>query len=81
MSEPQDEIEAIFHEVVLMTANHNPDPEPDPFKSEEYQKFVESMVPLCCCKESNRPCDGVLAGGLCDGIVDDPWNDQESFSP
>jgi hypothetical protein len=32
----------------------------------EYQKFVESMVPHCHCAERHRPCDGVLAGGLCD---------------
>lgn len=37
----------------------------DPCETEEYQKFVESMVPHCRC-EFDRPCDGVLAGGLCD---------------
>lgn len=44
--------------------------EEDPFQSEEYAKFVESMVPLCRCRESNRPCDGVLAGGPCDEVKD-----------
>ena len=43
----------------------------DPFESEEYQRFVESMVPYCHFKASNCPCDGVLAGGLCDRITDD----------
>lgn len=37
----------------------------DPFESEEYQKFVEGMIPLCHC-EYDQPCDGVLAGGLCE---------------
>ena len=43
----------------------------NPFESEDYQRFVESMVPYCHCKADNCPCDGVLAGGLCDGITDD----------
>lgn len=83
-----DEIEQIFREVAMMKP---PDivSDADPFQSEEYVKFVESMVPLCHCKPSNRPCDGVLAGGICDGMVDDPepeeldwdFNDQETFQP
>lgn len=40
-------------------------------EDEEYQKFVESMVPHCHCAGQHRPCDGVLAGGLCDNIQDD----------
>lgn len=39
--------------------------EKDAHESEEYQKFVESMVPHCRC-EFDQPCDGVLAGGPCD---------------
>ena len=46
-------------------------------EDEEYQKFVESMVPHCHCAEQHRPCDGVLAGGLCDNIQDDPRDDGE----
>lgn len=42
----------------------------DPYETEEYAKFVASCVPLCHCSESMRPCDGVLAGGICDGIGD-----------
>jgi len=45
------------------------------FIDAEYQKFVDSMVQHCHCLEGNRPCDGVLAGGICDGITDD--NDDE----
>jgi hypothetical protein len=44
----------------------------DPFESEEYQRFVESMAPECHCRSGNCPCDGVLAGGVCDNIQDDP---------
>lgn len=40
--------------------------------NEEYQKFVESMVPFCRCSEEHKPCDGVLAGGCCEGIFDEP---------
>lgn len=58
-------IEAIFREVAMMRP-----PEPkdeDPFDSEEYHRFVEAMAVHCRCEPiSARPCDGVLAGGLCD---------------
>jgi hypothetical protein len=37
----------------------------------EYDKFIASMVPHCHCAERNRPCDGVLAGGLCDNQQDE----------
>lgn len=43
----------------------------DPFESAEYQKFVEEMAKHCHCSPRHRPCDGVLAGGLCDRITDD----------
>jgi hypothetical protein len=42
--------------------------ETDPYQSPEYAAFVESMVQYCHCEPFDlRPCDGVLAGGLCDG--------------
>jgi hypothetical protein len=50
----------------------------DPYESAEYQRFVESMVEHCHCHEGNRPCDGVLAGGLCDGIGEDDYEDEEN---
>lgn len=57
-------------------------PAHDITEDEEYQKFVESMVPHCRCAR-NRPCDGVLAGGLCDNIQEDRWesvfDDEEGF--
>lgn len=70
--ETPDPVEQIFEDIakMKMTATEC-NSEPDPFESEEYQRFVESMVPYCHCKASNCPCDGVLAGGLCDGITDD----------
>lgn len=34
----------------------------------EYSKFVESMVEHCRCAAGQCPCDGVLAGGLCDSV-------------
>lgn len=67
---PQCPVEAAFRDAAELTPA--PQKDEDPFASEEYQKFVESMVPLCHCRsEQNRPCDGVLAGGLCDGIGTD----------
>lgn len=73
-----DPVEAIFREVVEMS--HNPNkPYEDPYQSEEYQRFVDSMFHECHCKESNRPCDGVMVGGLCDGIEEEPerYEDEE----
>jgi hypothetical protein len=37
----------------------------DPYNSEEYQKFLDEMSEFCFC-EYDKPCEGVLAGGLCD---------------
>jgi hypothetical protein len=51
----------------------------DPYESAEYQRFVESMVEHCHCHEGNRPCDGVLAGGLCDGIKGPGEDDYEDI--
>lgn len=60
-------VEDIFRQVALMRPA--PPKDEDPYQSEEYQKFVESMVEHCrCTPEGNRPCDGVLAGGLCDDL-------------
>ena len=40
---------------------------------EEYAAFVESMAEHCHCEPSDRrPCDGVLAGGVCDGAKEEP---------
>lgn len=46
------------------------------FIGEEYQRFVESMVEHCRC-EFDRPCDGVLAGGLCDDRKHEPEEESE----
>jgi hypothetical protein len=72
-----DPVEQIFREVALMQQPAPPKDE-DPFQSEEYQKFVESMVQHCHCEPiGNRPCDGVLAGGPCDGIQESRDDDRE----
>jgi len=41
-----------------------------PFDEKEYYEFLESMIKHCkCCPYcSNIPCDGILAGGMCDEI-------------
>jgi len=51
--------------------------EEDPYFCEEYARFVDSMVRFCKCAERHRPCDGVLAGGMCDRIKDD--RDEEEY--
>lgn len=76
---PSDPVERAFYDAVML----KPDPNPsgDPYQSEEYQRFVDSMMPLCHCAERYRPCDGVLAGGVCDGIKDerDEPNDDRRY--
>lgn len=49
---------------------------PDMADDPEYQAWVESMAKHCRCRSSDVPCDGVLAGGLCDEIDDsaDGWD-------
>lgn len=49
----------------------------NPYESIEYERFVASMVPHCHCAERYRPCDGVLAGGICDGMQDEPESEQD----
>lgn len=63
-----DPIEKIFEEVAK-SAYVGPT---DPYDTDEYQAFVDSMVPYCHCAR-NRPCDGVLAGGICDDVQEDEW--------
>ena len=36
----------------------------------EYWRFVEGQRKYCRCSR-NAPCDGVLAGGMCDDVQDD----------
>lgn len=48
--------------------------------SPEYQAFVETAAKHCRC--SHGPCDGVLAGGMCDELNlfdedDDEWTDYD----
>lgn len=53
--------------------------ETDPYDTPEYQAFVSEMAQFCHCKESERPCAGVLAGGMCDGIKDDEERTREMY--
>jgi len=50
----------------------------DIFNSEQYQKFVDSMTHHCRCTGQPRPCDGVLAGGICDDWQEDPRDEEET---
>ena len=53
----------------------------DPYDTPEYHAWVESMAKSCHCAH-NKPCDGVLAGGMCDNIQDDPegWECWDQWS-
>lgn len=55
-----------------------PKPDGDPFDSPDYAAFVESMVPHCRCDSQYRPCDGILAGGVCDEMHDDERHPDDS---
>ena len=49
---------------------------PEQYDDPEYQKFVEEMAKVCKCTPlSDRPCDGLLAGGLCDEMHLEERND------
>lgn len=51
-------------------------PQDDP----EYQKMVEELAKQCTCQPQHlRPCDGLMAGGLCDELdLRDPYESEES---
>jgi len=71
-------IELITQLLIDLKACKSKTPEEDPHQTEEYQKFVASMVPHCHCEPNERrPCDGVLAGGPCDGATVEPDDDRE----
>lgn len=40
---------------------------------EQYELWVENLAKHCTCTGIDRPCDGLMAGGLCD----DPHLDRE----
>ena len=55
----------------------NVDPTDDP----DYQKFAEEMAVKCrCFPLSDRPCAGLMAGGLCDQLGTDPATSPNSES-
>ncbi len=53
----------------------------NPYETEEYQRFVSEMAKHCQCRANYCPCDGVLAGGPCDMVQEEPpqrtWDDDE----
>lgn len=49
----------------------NMDDDPD------YQAFLAGAARHCTC--SHGPCDGVLAGGMCDDYTDDDFEDDLSW--
>lgn len=61
-------VEQIFADVALTIAQ--PKPEMDMTEDPAYHAWVESMAIHCRCSH-DCPCDGVLAGGICDDIQDD----------
>lgn len=72
MNTPQQRADEVMDALTFPPAEGTPE-------AESYAKFVESMVPFCHCAERHRPCDGVLAGGLCDNMQDDAreYDDEE----
>lgn len=51
------------------------------FDTPEYQKFAEEMARDCKCQPPfDRPCGGLLAGGLCDQLGTEPWFEGEDRS-
>lgn len=49
----------------------------NPYESVEYERFVQYMANHCHCEPPDRrPCDGVLAGGVCDGAKEEPEEEE-----
>lgn len=52
----------------------------DPFGTPEYHRYVMEAAKRCHCEGTNeRPCDGVLAGGMCDRRKDEIEDENESL--
>jgi hypothetical protein len=63
-------VEMVEHIITVESGNMASDP--------EYQAFVEGQRKYCQCSDKYAPCDGVLAGGMCDDVqddIDDDWFD------
>ena len=45
---------------------------------QEYERFISEMVKHCCCRAENCPCDGVLAGGMCDMDIEEEEQPDEN---
>lgn len=55
-----------------------------PFDDPAHQKLVQEMATQCkCTPHSSRPCDGLLAGGMCDDLHLDEgpaWLEDREFN-
>jgi len=47
----------------------------DPMDDPEYQAFVDKLAQVCKCSH-DKPCDGLLAGGMCDNIQSSDERDE-----
>ena len=45
---------------------------------QEYERFMSEMVEACQCRPENCPCDGVLAGGMCDMEIEEEEQPDEN---
>ena len=45
---------------------------------QEYERFISEMVQHCQCRAENCPCDGVLAGGLCDMDLEEEEHEEDN---
>jgi hypothetical protein len=45
----------------------------------EYQKFAIGQLKYCRCSQRYSPCDGVLAGGMCDDMQESDDIDDEDY--
>jgi len=62
----------------LIDNNPSGTTEPEEFmNSSEYQEFVAQVSKHCRC--ANGPCDGVLAGGMCDEIGEDDEPEWDAY--
>lgn len=67
-----DQINLLSDEIAEFVAGKLGDAvEGDQQSDTEYQAFVEGQREHCHCSDRYSPCDGVLAGGMCDGIKDE----------
>lgn len=78
---PSDAVHPDRSSDALLPFERSPFNEEDPYATPEYQAFLEDVAKYCRC-EYGKPCDGVLAGGMCDGLTLDErdyWSGWEEW--